>query len=93
MDGSIEGEKVLEDFHTTDGGDGFWVELDAPNGEGFMAETHDLALGGFGGDFEYWREGGAFDEEGMIARGGEALGHVPEKIGIFVLDGGGFPMH
>ena len=91
--GSVESEEVFQNLHAAFGGDGFGVELDAPDGEFAVAESHDFAFGGLGGDFEGCGEGGALDEERVVARGGEALGHVAEDVGVFVENRRGLPVH
>ena len=56
------------------GGDGFGVELDAPEGVLSVAESHDLALGGVGDDLEGGGDGGGVHDEGVVAGGGEGVG-------------------
>ena len=63
------------------------MELDAPDGEGFVADTHDFAFVGGSGDFEAIGECVAFDDEGMIARSGEGVRHVFEQLLLVVLNG------
>jgi len=58
-----------------------------------MTKAHDLTLGGFSGDFELRGEGAAFDEQRMIARGGEILRHAAKDVGIAVLDGRSLAVH
>src|SRR5688572_33039217 len=83
--GSVQGEKVLENLHTTLGGDGFRMELDPVNGEFFVLQAHYFPLGGFGGDFEAVRQAGALDQQGMVAGGGEGGGEPGEDTLVRVL--------
>lgn len=91
--GSVEREKVLKNFHAALSRDGLGVELHAPDGERLMPESHDFAFGGFGGDFEAIRAGFAFEDQGMVAGRGEALGESSENVGIKMLDGGSLAVH
>jgi len=58
-----------------------------------VANTHDLAFYGFGGDFEAGGDTFAFDEERVVTGGLKALRHSGENIGVLMLNGRGFPMH
>lgn len=69
------------------------MELYAPYGEFAVAQPHDFALGGLGGDLEAVGEGLALDDEGVVAGGGEALGKSAEKVLAVVADGGGLAVH
>lgn len=69
------------------------MELDAPDGKGFVADAHDFAFVGFGGDFEAVGEGFFFDDERVVAGGGERIGHVLEEVFVVVPDGGRFAVH
>ena len=69
------------------------MKLDAPNGELFVAEAHDLAFLGLRSDFKAIGQRGALDEERMIAGGGEALRQAFENVGVFVEDGRGLAVH
>jgi hypothetical protein len=89
----LECEEVLQQVLTLERQDRLGVELDAVDGEFAVAQAHDLALGGFGGDFERGREGFAFHEQGMVARGLEGIGEVGEDAGVVVLNGRGFAVH
>ncbi len=51
------------------GGDGFWVKLHAPDRKFAVAQGHDFALSGFGGDFEAVGEALALDDEGVVTSG------------------------
>src|ERR1700722_11812596 len=56
-------QKVGEDLFSAFSQNRFGVELDAPDGMGFVADAHDFAFGfGFGGDLEGFRHGVALDE-------------------------------
>ncbi len=69
------------------------MELYAPDGQFAVAQAHDFAFGGFGGDFEAVREGGAFDEQGVVAGGLQALGESAEEVFAVMGDGGGLAVH
>ena len=69
------------------------MELHAVDGELAVAQAHDFALGGFGGDFERGGEGLALDEQGVVARGFEGIGQAGEDAGAVVQDGRGLSVH
>ena len=82
------------------GEDGLGVELNAFDGEGFVAETHDragvggaVAGGDARGDFEGVGDGVFADDERVLARAGHGLRKVAEDGAVVVLDGGGFAVH
>lgn len=75
------------------GGDGFGVELDSVDGEFFVADAHDFALCGGGGDFEAVGGGFFFEEEGVVAGGLEVFGEVFEEAFCVVGNGGEFAVH
>ena len=62
------------------------MELDAFEFVAAMAEAHDDAVVGFGGDGQLARKRFAFDDERMIARGGEWLCQIAENIFAIVVD-------
>ena len=66
------------------------MELDAFDFVAAVAEAHDDAVGGFGGDGEVAGEGFAFDDERMVARGEEGIGQIAENIFAVVMDFAGF---
>ena len=68
------------------GEDGFGVELDAFEFVAAVADAHDDAVVGFGGDGEFARKRFAFDDQRVIARGGEGLGEFAENIFAVVMD-------
>jgi hypothetical protein len=88
-----ECKKILQNGATVFGEDAFGMELDAPDGKGFVADTHDFAFVGGSGDFKAIGECVAFDDEGMIAGGGERIGHVFEQLLFVVLNRRGFAVH
>lgn len=69
------------------------MELHAPDRERAMAEPHDLALGRLGRDLELRGEGRALDQQRVVARGGEALRHAAEDVGVLVQDRRGLAVH
>jgi hypothetical protein len=52
-----------------------------------VAQAHDLALGGLGGDLQVLREGRALDEERMVAGRRETLGKAVEQSVFLCLMG------
>ncbi len=87
-------QEIRQNLFAVFGEDGFGMELDAPDGVLFVAEAHDLAFGfGFGGDLEGVGQRVAFDEERVVAGGGEGIGHAFEKVAAIVIDGRGFAVH
>ena len=58
-----------------------------------MPDSHDLAFGGFGRDLEAIGTGVALNQQGVVARPGEALGESREYIGILMRDRRGFTVH
>ena len=67
----LEGEEVLEELFAAGGEDGFGVELDAFEFGAAVADAHDDAVGGFGSDGEFAREGFSLDDQRVVARGCE----------------------
>ena len=45
-----------------------------------VADAHDGAVVGFGGDRQFPREGFALDDERVIARGGEGIGELTKMF-------------
>jgi len=66
------------------------VELDAFDFVAAVAHTHDDAVFGFGSDGKFARQRFSFDDEGMVARGGEGVGKFAENIFVVVMDLAGF---
>ena len=52
------------------------MELDGFDGQLAMPDAHDYTVFRFGGDFEAVGQGVAFDNEGMVAGGGERIGRL-----------------
>src|ERR1700730_4985664 len=57
-----------------------------------MAEAHDGAVVGLGGDGQLARQGFTLDDEGMVARGGEGIGELAENVFAVVVDLAGLPV-
>jgi hypothetical protein len=55
-----------------------------------VAETHDDAVVGFGGDGEFAGQRFFFDDEGMVTRGGEGIGKLAKNIFVVVMNLAGF---
>ena len=58
-----------------------------------VADAHDFALGGLGGDGEVGGHGGRVDDEGVVAGGVEGVGESGEDAVAVVEDGRGFAVH
>ena len=86
-------EEILHDRPAAFGQDALGMELHAPDWERLVAEAHDFALVGFGGDFEAIGEGVAFDDERVVAGRGEGIGHAHEQILAVMLNERGFAVH
>lgn len=80
------------------GQDGFRMELYAFNVQGFMAHPHDFVDVAIfvlrpGGDFKAARQGGLFDDEGMIARCSKRVGQASKNTSVVMINLRGFTMH
>ena len=75
------------------GGDGLRVELDAVDGEFLVADTHDFALVGCGGDFEAVRGASFVEEEGVVAGSLEVLWEPVEQAFPVVGNRGELSVH
>src|SRR6266704_8449 len=62
------------------------MELHAFDFVAAVTESHDDAVAGLGGDGEFARQGFFFDDQGMVARGGEGIGQLAEDILAVVMD-------
>ena len=60
---------------------------------GSSRHAHDLPLGGLSGDLEAGGQRVALDDERVIARGVEGIGHPGEEVFAIVLNGRGLPVH
>ena len=69
------------------------MELHTLDTEFAMAQAHDDAVGGFGGDFQVARKRFAVDDERMVARGGKWFWEIFENPAAIVLDFAGFAVH
>ncbi len=68
------------------------MELDAFDFVAAVTETHDDTVVGFRGDGELAGQRFPFDNEGVIASGGERVGQTAEDIFAVVMDLAGFPV-
>src|SRR5260370_19922365 len=68
------------------------MELDAFDFVAAVAEAHDDAVIGLGGDGQLARQGFFLDDERMVARGGEGIRQLAENILAVVMDLAGFAM-
>lgn len=91
--GSVEGEKVLKNFHSAFGRDRLRVKLHSPDRECLMPQPHDFSFGGLGRDFEAIGARLAFEDQGMVARRGKSLRKPGEYIGVAMRNGGSFAVH
>ena len=62
------------------------MELDTFDFVAAVAEAHDDAIAGFGGDGQLSRKRFSLDDERMIARGRERLGQLAEDILSIVMN-------
>ena len=62
------------------------MELDALDFVAVVAQSHDDAVVGFGSDGKLVRQGFSFDNERVIAGGGERIGQFAENIFAVVMD-------
>src|SRR5690349_8329090 len=69
------------------------MELHAPDRKILVPDAHDFAFVGFGGDFQAIGQVVALDDEGVIARGGEGIGHAFKKVFPVMFDGGSLAVH
>ena len=69
------------------------MELDAPDGKLLVFDAHDFAFVGFGRDFEAIGQCVALDDEGVIAGGGEGVGHAFEEVFAVVFHERSFAVH
>src|SRR5580704_19409088 len=86
----LQREEVLEELFAAGGEDGFGVELDAFEFGAAVADAHDDAVVGFGGDGEFTRERFSFDDERVVARGSEGVVEIIENAFAIVMDLAGF---
>ena len=80
----------MEELFAAGGEDGFGVELDAFEFGAAVADAHDDAVVGFGGDGEFTRQGFSIDDQRVVARGGEWIVKFAEDAFGVVMDGAGF---
>src|SRR5580704_1941852 len=86
----LQREEVLQELFAAGGEDGFGVELDAFEFRSAVADAHDDAVVGFGGDGEFAGERFAVDDERVVARGSEGVGEFAEDAFGVVMDGARF---
>ncbi len=67
--------------------------MHAPDRELAVAQAHDLALGGFGGNFEAGRQGDALDQQRVVPGGLKRLWETGEDVSTAVLDRGHLTVH
>jgi hypothetical protein len=89
----LQFQEVLEDLPAMFGEDAFGMKLDAPDRELLVFDTHDFAFSGFGGDGKAIGKRLPLDDQGMVAGGGEWIGHAEEQVLAVMLDHRGFAMH
>ena len=69
------------------------MKLNAPDGQGFVTQSHDLTLFRFGGHLKAIRQRFLFGYQRMISCGVERTWNTIEKVFAIVMDRGGFAMH
>ena len=80
-------QEVLQDHNSFFGGKGFGMELNAPNGEIFVPDSHDLPLVRMSGYGKTIGQGRRFHDKRMVAGGDEGGGEILEQFGPIVPDG------
>ena len=88
----LQGKKIFEELLAGIGEDGFGVELDAFDFVATVTEGHDDAVVGLGGDRQLARQGFFFDDQGVVARGGEGIRQLAKNILTVVMDLARFAM-
>ena len=86
----LKRKEILEELLAGFGEDGFGVELHTFDFVATVSEAHDDAVVGLGGDGEFTRQGFSFDDERVIAGGGERVGQFTEDVFAVVMDLAGF---
>ena len=66
-------QKIFEEFETGAGQDRLRMELHAFDAKFAVTQTHDCAVGGFGGNFQRSRQRLSLDDQRVIARGRKIL--------------------
>ena len=91
--GSVKRQEVAEEFLAVFGEDAFGMELDAPNGEFPVTQSHDFALVGFGGDLQAIGKAIAIHDERMVASSREGVGNILKEFPAVVFYRGSFTVH
>ena len=86
-------KEVGEEAGALGGEETFGVELDAVDGHGFVADTHEFVAVGPGGDFEVGGEGGSIEGKGVVTSGRERIGQAIVHAFAVMMDGAGFSVH
>lgn len=86
-------QEVSKESHPVFGGDGFRMELDAVDREGFVADPHNFTLVGGGGNLNAVRCRILVEEEGVVTGRAEILGDISEQAFPVVGNGGEFSVH
>ena len=85
-----ERQKILQELLAGIGEDGFGMELHAFDFVAAVAEAHDDAVVGFGGDGKLARQRFFFDDQGMVTRGREGIGKLAKNILAVMMNLAGF---
>ena len=88
-----EFQEVLQDHNSFFGGKGFGMELNTPNGEVFVSDSHDFSLVRMSGDGKAIGQRRGFHDKRMIASRHERGGKILEQVRPIVPDGGSLAMH
>ena len=88
-----EFQEVLQDHNSFFGGKGFGMELNAPNGEVFVSDSHDFPFVRMSGDGKAIGQRRGFHDKRMIAGRDERGGKILEQVRPIVPDGGSLAMH
>ena len=85
--GLVEFQEILKQSHAMLGGDTLGVELDAPNRQLTVAESHDLAFSRLSRDLEFRGKSASLDKQRMVAGAGKTLGQAFEYVRGLMEDG------
>ena len=89
----LQVQEVLQDLPPVLGEDALRMKLHAPDRELLVPHAHDFTLLGLRGDLQAVGHAGALDDQGMVAGGGEGIGHALEQVLAVMLNERGLAVH